>query len=160
VRLWPKRVQRSVLSAMPCQQSGLCSKQQGAAAPESTPKDKDVAGSAFMALPPRCSGFAASNVPCGLRQTPCLYYSRAAANARVRSAGVLTRSQLISKVLSAVFPSFSVSIFAVKPSSPRLLFYCAAACGTAPAFSAFRPAVVSARRKPERRRHRLRRIFL
>lgn len=43
---------------------------------------KDVAGSAFMALPPRCSGFAVSNVLCGLRQTPCLYCSRAAADAR------------------------------------------------------------------------------
>ncbi|EDS1445386.1 DUF1472 domain-containing protein [Salmonella enterica] len=41
---------------------------------------------------------------------PCRYCSRAAANARVRSAGVLTRSQLISKALPAVFPSFSVSI--------------------------------------------------
>lgn len=71
---------------------------------------------------------------------------RAASNARVRSAGILTRSQLISKALPAVFPSFSFSIFAVKPSSQRLLFHCAAACGTAPAFSAFRPAVVSVRR--------------
>ncbi|WP_217901030.1 hypothetical protein, partial [Enterobacter hormaechei] len=61
-------------------------------------------------------------------------------------AGVLTRSQFISKALPAVFPSFSVSIFAVKPSSQRGLFHCAAACGTAPAFSTFRPAVVSARR--------------
>ncbi|EDV9722844.1 DUF1472 domain-containing protein [Salmonella enterica subsp. salamae] len=77
---------------------------------------------------------------------PCRYCSRAASNARVRFAGVLTRSQLISKALPAVFPSFSVSIFAVKPSSQRGLFHCAAACGTAPAFSAFRPAVVSARR--------------
>ncbi|WP_337065555.1 hypothetical protein, partial [Klebsiella oxytoca] len=50
--------------------------------PESTSKDKDVASSAFTALPPRCSGFAVSNAPRGLRQTPCLYYSRAAADAR------------------------------------------------------------------------------
>nr|CAC9195329.1 Uncharacterised protein [Escherichia coli] len=56
---------------------------------------------------------------------PCRYCSRAASNARVRSAGVLTRSQFISKALSAVFPSFSVSIFAVKPSSQRLLFFTA-----------------------------------
>ncbi|EGF3879546.1 DUF1472 domain-containing protein [Salmonella enterica] len=48
---------------------------------------------------------------------PCRYCSRAASNARVRSAGVLTRSQLISKALPAVFPSFSVSIFAVQPAS-------------------------------------------
>ena len=104
------------------------------------------ARSAFPAQPSRCSGFAWSNFPCGQRQTPCLYFSRTAANARVRSAGVLTRSQFISKALAAAFPSFSASIFAVKPSSQRLLFLCAAACGTALAFSAFRPAVVSARR--------------
>ncbi|EFL9197302.1 DUF1472 domain-containing protein [Escherichia coli] len=53
---------------------------------------------------------------------PCRYCSRDASNARVRSAGVLTRSQLISKALPAVFPSFSVSIFAVKPSSQRCFF--------------------------------------
>ncbi|EAY0104218.1 DUF1472 domain-containing protein [Salmonella enterica] len=61
---------------------------------------------------------------------PCRYCSRAASNARVRSAGVLTRSQLISKALPAVFPSFSGSVFAVKPSSLLLLFYCAAASVT------------------------------
>ncbi len=38
--------------------------------------------SAFPAHPPRRSGFAVSCVPCGLRQTPCLYYSRAAADTR------------------------------------------------------------------------------
>ncbi|MCK6879731.1 hypothetical protein L8S23_21385 [Enterobacter bugandensis] len=38
--------------------------------------------SAFRAHPSRCSGFAESNVPCGLRLTPCLYCSRAAADAR------------------------------------------------------------------------------
>ncbi|EKN5956434.1 DUF1472 domain-containing protein [Yersinia enterocolitica] len=36
----------------------------------------------------------------------------------------------MSKAFSAVFPSFSGSIFAVKPSSLLLLFYCAAASVT------------------------------
>lgn len=39
--------------------------------------------SAFLAHPPRCSGFTVINVPCGLRQTPCLYSGPNAANARV-----------------------------------------------------------------------------
>jgi len=38
------------------------------------------------------------------------------------TAVTFTRSQFISKALSAVFPSFSVSVFAVKPSSLLLLF--------------------------------------
>ncbi|EDG9409713.1 DUF1472 domain-containing protein [Salmonella enterica subsp. enterica serovar Tennessee] len=49
-----------------------------------------------------------SNVPCGLRLTPCLYYSRAAADAREAYAVTFTRSQFISKAYppsSRCFPA-------------------------------------------------------
>jgi len=61
--------------------------------------------------------------------------------------------------LTSFFPSFSRSGFAEEPSRSTSLFICAAACGVALASSARCRAVVSARRKPELRRHIPRRNF-
>lgn len=92
------------------EQSWLCS-----AGPE---RQKDVAGSAYQAAPLRGGQVRRASTLAVLRQ-------RKGKLAPSRSPG---RSFL--KAISAVFPSFSGSFFAVKPSSQRLLFYCAAASVT------------------------------
>ncbi|EEE2004252.1 DUF1472 domain-containing protein [Salmonella enterica subsp. enterica serovar Kotte] len=67
--------------------------------------------SSIPAHSPRCYVLAIFLARRGLRLTPCLYSSPTAANARVRFAAILARSQFFLR-WSPFFPSFSRSIFA------------------------------------------------
>ncbi len=77
---------------------------------------------------------------------PCLHFSPAAADARVRWRRHPRPVAVFRKL--AVLPVVFSLRFALKPSRPASCFICAAASGVALASSAFRRAVVSARHNP------------
>ncbi len=85
---------------------------------------------AFMAHPPRCSGLVVINVLCGMRLRRASTIAGPRLMQGMRKRRHLHPVAVYSKALSAVFPLFSGSNFAVKPSSLLQLFYCAAASVT------------------------------
>nr|ALA08744.1 hypothetical protein p112298KPC_065 [Citrobacter freundii] len=105
--------------------------------------------SAIPARPPRCYGRARDEISCGLRLTPCLHFSPTAAYARhvAGATSTVTRSQLFLMIIG-VLPVVFLLKNSQKNRPDRLCFICAAASASDLASSAFRRAVVSARRKP------------